>query len=262
MMQEMPPLHYGRASHATMTISRTVSLARSRFCQMAGRLRWLGAFLLLLAGFAPAQGQEYLYEIGGELGVGSYTGDAVRRVAPAPLGLALGVTARYNINFRGVLTTSLTYRGLRGSTSYADNIFPAGQEASFSTSMVALSVGGEFHWRPLSDKYRYLGTTSLSPYLGGGVSLLGAWGSASSVITPGVYAAMGVKYKLTSRLTATAELRWTYSLTDRLDALSSGSAFLANPYGVNASSLRGKDSFGGIGIGLSYHFGLRNKSDC
>lgn len=209
-----------------------------------------------------SRAQEYMYEVGGTLGLSRYAGDAVRRLLIAPHGIAMGATARYNVNFRWALTSSLVLHTLRGATSYAGNVFPSGQTASFASSVLALSMGGEFHWKPLSDKFLYLGTSRLSPYLASGLSLIGAWGTDSGTFAPGVYAGFGIKYKLSSRLMATAEYRWTYSLTDRLDALSADSRWLDNPYGTSGYTLRGKDAFSGLLIGLSYHFGLRHRGAC
>lgn len=205
--------------------------------------------------------QEYMYELGAELGVSYYSGDATRKSFLAPKDLAFGITGRYNVNFRWVLTAGLNYRGLRGDTMYADNVFPMGQTAAFRTNTASIHVGGEFNWYALSDRYRYLGTRSWSPYVGGGIVLLGGWGSMQRVLTPGVYAALGVKYKLNSRLSATAQWLWQYHLSDRLDALGR-SSFLANPYGMNIASLKGGDALGAITLGLSYHLGRRNKGNC
>lgn len=217
--------------------------------------------VLWLGGATSLSAQEYRYELGGEVGTAYYISDGVRR-ALAPQSPSLGLTARYNANLRLALVASMVYHGLRGNTQQADNVFPSGRAISISASSLGLRIGGEYHWYPLSDKYSYLGTRRISPYLGAGLALTAAWGSDDAVLAPGGYIALGVKYKVSSRLTASLQWSLLYTTTDRLDALSRESAFLGDPYRMNASSLKGKDGIGAISLGLSYSIGRRSTGDC
>lgn len=206
--------------------------------------------------------QEYKYELGAKAGATYYTGDAVRR---GPLGIySIGLSGigRYNLNFRWAITSALGYEGLRGDTRLADNAFPEGKTARFGVHTLQWHAGGEFNFRPLSTKYRYLSTSSWSPYMGAGALLALAWGNAQSVLSPGVYGAVGVKYMLSPRLTLSAEWRVQYYMSDRIDALNDGSQWLANPMRLNRSSIKGGDASGQFGISLTYHIGLRNKYSC
>lgn len=219
--------------------------------------------VLVLWGLCRGQrltAQEYRYELGGALGASSYVGDAVRR----PFGRYSAVATflgRYNLNFRAALTSSLGYVGLRGDTGLADNAFPGGATARFATHSLQWSLGGEHNFFALSDKYRYLQTSSWSPYIGGGALLALAWSNEASVLAPGVYLSCGIKYMLSSRLTIAAEWRIQQYLSDRLDALGRDAAWLANPFALNRS-FKGGDGAMLISIGVTYHTGLRNRSSC
>lgn len=221
------------------------------------------AFIVIVSmGCISLPAQEYKYELGGALGATYYIGDAVRR---GPLGTyAVGVSGlvRYNLNFRWVLSTALAYDGLRGDTRFADNAFPQGRSARFRTHTLQWRVGGEFNFRPLSNKYRYLQTSSWSPYLSGGALIALGWGEYSSTLAPGVYAALGIKYMVSSRITLSAEWRSQYYLSDRLDALGKDSDWLADPFALNRAGIKGGDASGQFSLGLTYHIGLRNKSIC
>ncbi|MDO4707437.1 MAG: hypothetical protein Q4A61_03310 [Porphyromonadaceae bacterium] len=220
----------------------------------------LSTVLLMLRG-QGLSAQEYKYELGAALGASYYVGDAVRR---GPLGMySVGGSAlgRYNINFRTAFVSSLGYLGLRGHTELSDNAFPNGRSAAFKTHSLQWMVGGEYNFFPLSDRYRYLQTSSWSPYIGiGGLASL-AWGDASSVIALGAYLACGIKYMLSSRMSLGVQWQAQYYLSDRLDALDRGNAWLGNPFALNRG-LKGGDAVGMLSLSFTYHIGLRSKDSC
>lgn len=230
------------------------SFARLARCLLIlfGSLQWSMGGLLA---------QEYKYELGASLGTSYYMGDAVRRGPFGMHSVGLGGVGRYNLNFRSALVTTLGYLVLRGDSRLADNAFPEGRHAAFSTHSVQWSVGGEHNFLPLSDKYRYLQTSSWSPYIGGGGLLALAWGQEASALVPGVYLSCGLKYMLSSRVTLSAKWQIQYYLSDRLDALGRDNKWLANPFGLNRG-IKGGDAAGLVSISLSYQMGLRNKSSC
>lgn len=226
------------------------------------RLRILILALLLANAINQAQGQEYKYEIGGHLGTTYYSGDAISRGVFSRHGLSMGVMMRSNPTFRWSWVSSLSYGYILGDTRLSGSVFPSRQDVVFSTNIINLSVGGEYHWWALSNKYRYLSTRSWSPYIGGGVGAVLGWEREGYTIVPSLYASVGVKYKLSSRWTASAQWVWQYTFTDKLDALSAGSTSLSNPYRLNSSALKGNDALGSIGINLTYLFGRRDSGGC
>lgn len=206
--------------------------------------------------------QDYRYELGGRIGTAYYQGDAGRRGLIAPQGAALSLLGRVNPNLRWAWVTELGYRGLRGHTNYADNLFPEARETAFATNLINLRCGTEFHFFPLSDRFRYLGTKSLSPFVGAGVGMSLAWAQKNTLFSPGVYLAGGVKYRVNRRVSLEAEWQWQYVGSDRLDALSDSSAWLANPFRLNARSLKGRDALGVFSLGVTYQIGLKRQGDC
>lgn len=206
--------------------------------------------------------QEYVYELGGRLGSSYYMGDAARRAFVTSYASALSLIGRYNSNFRWAWTTELGYRGLSGDTRYADNVFPEGRTARFSSYLLNLRLGGEFNFYPLSDKFRYLGTRSFSPYIGAGLAGSLAWSQSRVIPTPSVYCALGVKYRLSARLSLEAEWQWQHTWSDGLDALQAGRTWLSDPYRLNASWIKNRDAFAVLSLGLTYQLKRRKQGQC
>ncbi len=226
-------------------------------------LRYLYAFLLVLCQAFSLEAQEFRYEFGGDLGTSYYAGDLARKGFVAPQSLTAGLLARYNINFRWAMRGNLSYQGLRSDWKYAKNVFPKGQkDLTFSAKLVNLAYGIEFNFLPLSDKYRYLNTSSFSPYLYAGVGVAYAWGRDEDVFTPNLTLGVGAKYKLDSRWMLSASWLWAYTFTDKLDALSEQSKILANPYQIDYGAMKSKDGFARITIGMSYAFSKRGEDNC
>ncbi len=222
------------------------------------------ALLIALAlGRVPLQAQEYLYEFGGDIGTSFYSGDLARKGFVAPQALTSGLMGRYNLNFRWAMTGGLSYQGLHSKWDYSGNVFvDKHKDLEFSSDLINLSYGLEFNFLPLSEKYRYLNTSSFSPYLYLGLGLAYAWGADDSVFSPNMALGFGAKYKINSRWTISALCQWAYSFTDKLDALSKKTAMLANPYQISYSALKGNDGFARITLSLSYAFGRRFDNNC
>ncbi len=227
------------------------------------KILYLYAFLLSLCLNVSLEAQEYRYEFGGDLGTSYYAGDLARKGVVAPQSLTAGLLARYNINFRWAMRGNLSYQGLRSNWDYAKNVFPNGQkDLTFSSKLINLAYGIEFNFLPLSNKYRYLNTSSFSPYLYAGVGLAYAWGSDDGVFTPNLALGVGAKYKFDSRWTLSASWLWAYTFTDRLDALSKQSELLSNPYKIDYGVMKAKDGFARITIGITYAFSKRGDNNC
>ncbi len=227
--------------------------------------KFLCLFALFVTLSVPSllKAQEYRYEFGGDLGTSYYFGDLARKGLFVPQSLSAGLLARYNINFRWAMRANLAYQGLKSDWAYAKNIFPrGGEDLAFSSKLINLSYGVEFNFLPLSNKYRYLNTSSFSPYIYAGLGFAYAWGSDDNVFTPNLALGAGVKYKLDSRWTISASWLWTYTFTDKLDALARDTILLENPYQVNYGFMKGRDGFARISLGVSYAFSRRNDTNC
>ncbi len=227
------------------------------------KLFYLYALLLLLCLPFSLKAQEFRYEFGGDVGTSYYAGDLARKGFVAPQSLTAGLLVRYNINFRWAMRANLSYQGLSSRLDYAKNVFPKGnKDLTFSSKLVNLAYGFEFNFLPLSNKYRYLNTSSFSPFLYAGAGLSYAWANDDKVFTPNLALGVGVKYKFDSRWTLSASWLWAYTFTDKLDALSEQSKILANPYQIAYGAMKGKDGFARITIGVSYAFSTRENNNC
>lgn len=86
-----------------------------------------------------------------------------------------GVAFRYNHNFRLAFSGELGYSFLPFDCRYAQTDYPQAREANQATRGVShlLTLNGwaEYNFAHYSDKFRYLQTRSLVPYIGAGLSV-------------------------------------------------------------------------------------------
>jgi hypothetical protein len=214
--------------------------------------------LLSISPFALSA-QEYLYEIGGMAGGSFYMGDANNNAAFRNMNPAISVLFRYNVNFRTALKVNLAYAGVSGSTEGLKNVFPDNGQAAFKRRVIDLGVQGEFNFFPYSDKYKYLYTKRISPYIAGGLGFSAAPGSGggSTFFSPHISAGTGVKYKLMPRINIGAELSIRKLFGDGLDT-EGDNKLLDNPYRITGGVFKNKDWYSMLMITASYDFGLRD----
>jgi hypothetical protein len=214
--------------------------------------------LLSVSSFA-ANAQEYLYEIGGMAGGSFYMGDANNNAAFRNMNPAAGLLFRYNINFRAALKANLAWARVTGSTEGLKNVFPNNGQVAFERNVIDLGVQGEFNFFPYSDKYKYLYTKRISPYIAGGLGFSAApgGGGGSMFFSPHISAGTGVKYKLTSRINIGAELSIRKLFGDGLDTMGDNK-LLDNPYQITGGAFKNKDWYSMPVITVTYDFGLRD----
>ena len=201
--------------------------------------------------------QEYLYEIGGMLGGSFYMGDANRNTVFKNTNPAAGFVFRYNVNFHVALKANLAWARVSGSTEGLENVFPDHAQASFGKNVIDLGGQGEFNFFPYSDKFEYLHTKRVSPYIAGGFGLSAAPGDGELFFSPYLSLGTGVKYKLKNRINIGAEWSIRKLFSDRLD-VSKGNQLLDNPYGIESGWFKNKDMYSMLMISLTYDFGLRD----
>ncbi len=221
----------------------------------------LGAIYSLAVGQLSAQ--QYLYDFGGGIGIGAYQGDLSRRGLIAKQDVAATLLTRYNINFRCSLLGEVAYQRIGSKMKFADNIFPAGMtDLSFSSHLANMNFGLEFNFLPWSNKFRYLNTSSFTPYilLGGGMTV--AVKGKACAYAPNTLLGLGVKYRFTDRLSVAMSCQYQYSLTDKLDALDKGSERLNNPYQLKADWLKNKDAYYRVCLTIAYAFGEHCEYSC
>ena len=215
--------------------------------------------IVLLLGISPlaTSAQEYLYEIGGMAGGAFYMGDANNNAAFKNMNMAVGLLFRYNVNFHVALKADLAYAQVSGSTAGLQNVFPDNAQAEFKRNVIDLGVQGEFNFFPYSDKFKYLNTKRISPYIAGGLGFSAAPGGGQTFFSPHISAGTGVKYKLKNRINIGAELSIRKLFGDGLDTMGDNK-LLDNPYQMPSGAWKNKDWYSMLAITITYDFGLRD----
>ena len=216
--------------------------------------RCLAALLLCLAPCGSILAQEYIYEIGGMGGGSFYMGDVNKNTPLKALNPSLGAVFRYNANFRIAFKGGLTWARVTGSTDGLVNAFPGGLQTSFTRNVVDLGGQFEFNFFPYSDKFAYLNTQRLAPYLLIGLGATVATGTGRTFGALNLPVGMGIKYKLRNRLNVGAEFSVHKVLGDGLD-----NEQLNNPYDIAGSVMKNGDWYVLTTLFLTWDFGPRNR---
>jgi hypothetical protein len=191
------------------------------------------------------------------LGGAFYMGDANKNTAFKNMNPATGVIFRYNANFRIAFKANLAWARVTGSTKGLDNVFPDNAQADFDRNVMDLGGQAEFNFFPYSDKYQYLQTKRIAPYIMGGLGLSVAPGSGSTFFSPHISVGTGVKYKIKNRINIGAEWSIRKLFGDGLD-INGGDELLNDPYNIGSGLWKNKDWYSILVISVSYDFGLRN----
>ncbi|MDR0832593.1 MAG: porin family protein [Candidatus Symbiothrix sp.] len=216
------------------------------------------AIALLTGTGATAVAQEYKYEFGGAVGGANYMGDANPTNVFRAWNPAGGIVFRDNLNFRWALSTGLLMGKVKGSTlNRPGNVFPNQEQAAFERTFVELAEHIEFNFVPYSDKYSYLNTSRISPYIFTGLGLTVANGNETFF---GIHVplGLGVKYKLRNRLNL--GLEWTVHqlFQDDFDAPNKSGFNLNDPYRTNSGLFKNKDGYNTVVVSITWEFGLRD----
>lgn len=235
-------------------------------------IRHLLVFTFILTGYIiPAKAQEY--EIGGGLGVGTYTGDIIRKVDPSQLGLQGTLFGKRNFDNVWSLRVAISSSILKAADSIRP-IDPAAQirDASFRGGVIEGSAVMEFNFL---DFLRNGSQFRWSPYAFFGL------GYAHFIMKGNTYARLprerynqgalvipfggGVKYRLSDQWFLAAELGFRPTTTDYLDKIDSSLPAIPRyqqpadpstgetaPYGINFGNPNTKDWYYFMGITISY----------
>ncbi len=216
--------------------------------------RRLMCFLLSCIPFVFAYAQEYKYEIGGMGGGAFYMGDVNKNTPLKGLNPALGITFRYNANFRVAFKGNLTWAQLSGSTNGLDNVFPNGLQTSFTRNAFDLGGQFEFNFFPYSDKFAYLKTKRIAPYLLLGIGGTVATGGDGTFAALNMPIGVGVKYKMKNRINVGLEVSVHKLFGDGLD-----NKDLNDPYKIKGSVMKNQDWYTFMTLFLTWDFGPRNR---
>jgi hypothetical protein len=214
--------------------------------------------LFLLMG-TTAVAQEYKYEIGGIAGTSMYLGDANQMALLRGLNPAGGLVFRRNFNFRWALKTDLMMGKISGNTGNTDNVFPGHAATSFSRSFFELGGQMEFNFLPYSDKFAYLNTSRLAPYLLAGLGVTVAPGENQTFSGIHFPLGIGVKYKIKNRINLGLEYAVHKLFGDGFDAPSSDGFNLDNPYKIQSGAFKNKDWYNTFMFSITWDFGPNDR---
>lgn len=203
--------------------------------------------------------QEYEYEIGGVLGTSFYMGDANKSKLFQDSHIASGIVFRYNKDFRWAYKANFIVGGVSGDTRKSGNVFPDGQQTSFSRTFYEVGAQVEFNFFHYSDRYQYLGTKRFSPYLFTGLGVTYGTGE-ESFFGMNLPLGVGLKYKWKERLNLGFEFSFRKLFGDSFDVTNKDGFNLEDPYGIESSFLKNKDWYVLTMFSVTWDFGLRKKS--
>ncbi|MDR1371872.1 MAG: porin family protein [Dysgonamonadaceae bacterium] len=218
-------------------------------------------FILLAAMFtgATAVAQEYRYEIGGMAGMSMYMGDTNQTGLLKGLNPSGGLVFRRNFDFRWALKTDLYYGKITGGTHTTDNVFPDNAQISFERIFFSLGGQMEFNFMPYSDKFAYLYTSRLSPYLLAGLGLTAAPSKGNTFFGLRFPIGIGLKYKIRNRINLGLEYTVHKLFNDNFDAPSKEGFNLDNPYNISSGLMKNRDWYNTIMFSVTWDFGPNDR---
>ncbi len=223
----------------------------------------LKAFWILLIAYSitcvTAVAQEYKYEAGGGIGASMYMGDANQNKFFQGLHPSFGAVFRKNMNFRWAIKADLLMGSVSGDTKNTSNVFPDNAQTSFSRNFYELGGQMEFNFLPYSDKFAYLGTKKITPYIFAGLGLTFAPGDNQSFFGLNMPLGVGVKYKIKNRINLGFEYGVRKLFQDDLDAPNSEGFNLDNPYKMPTSWAKNNDWYSVLMFSITWDFGPNNK---
>jgi hypothetical protein len=221
-------------------------------------IRTFVLLFVLLVG-ATAVAQEYKYEIGGMGGTSMYMGDANQTSLFQGLNPSFGAVFRRNFNFRWALKADLMMGKITGDTQNIDNVFPNDEQVAFSRNFFKSGGQMEFNFLPYSDKFAYLNTSRLSPYLLAGLGLTVAPGKGSTFVGLNLPLGVGLKYKIRNRINLGLEYAVHKLFGDHFDAPSKEGFNLDNPYKITSGVLKNKDWYNTFMFSVTWDFGPNDR---
>lgn len=215
----------------------------------------LAILILLLVFSFGMRAQEYKYEIGGIAGASFYMGDANKTAPFKNPNPALGGVFRYNANFRVAFKGNLAWAKVTGSTEGLENVFPNNAQVKFDRNVIDLGGQMEFNFFPYSDKYAYMNTRRLSPYITFGLGVTVATGGNGTFVGPNLPLGVGVKYKVKNRVNLGCEFTVRKLFGDNFE----GNSALDNPYNLGSDWLKNNDWHSMLLLSVTWDFGPRKR---
>lgn len=211
---------------------------------------------------AGAQSAPYKFDLGVELGMSGYIGDANSSNIFRKPGFDGELSFRHIGDTRWAVRGVFSTFSLNGDTSGMDDVLPGivNPETgvtepafySFGSQVYDLSVRGEFNFFAYGIGETYKRLRRWSPYLTVGVGVSLATTGGKTYAAPVIPMGFGVKYKLAERWNLGLEFTMTKAFNDHYD-----SAELADLNQIKTAFYKSTDWYSRLTIGVSYEFGKR-----
>lgn len=220
------------------------------------RNKILAVTLALLTFLLPAQnvsGQEtpYKFDLGAEIGMSGYAGDASSNLFAHP-GFAGQVSMRYLPSTRWAVRGVLSALTISGNTADMANVLPGNATYSFKSTVYDLGARVEFNFFSYGIGETYKKMRRWTPYLSLGVGVTLATCSGNTAFGPNIPMGFGVKFKPRERINLFAEFSVTKVFNDHIDGKD-----LSDLTTIESSFIKNNDWYSRLTVGISFEFGKR-----
>lgn len=212
---------------------------------------WVPIFVFVLLLSLPSLAQKR--ELGGGIGILSYTGDLSRNPLTNPL--KPGVNVFYRFNMRDHLSVRISFLagGLAGTDAKPIDAFSVARASSFNIFLSEFSSGLEYYFLDFRSKKSGI---NWSPYFMGGIGIFGMLGHENKTATYSnvqlaIPLAVGFRYRVSPIWSFAVEAGVRATLFDYMDNISEGDIFnkdyqYGNPFD--------NDKYYFTGVTVSYTF--------
>lgn len=227
---------------------------KAAVCQaLSGARRLMASVLLALCALAgSAQSAPYKFDVGAQLGMSGYIGEANRSGLFSHPGFTGELSMRYLPDTRWALRAVLSTLSLSGNTADMTDVLPGGAQYSFSSQVYALDVRGEFNFLPYGIGETYKRLRRWTPYLALGVGACLSSSGGKTSVAPTIPMGFGFKFKATPRINLGIEFSMTKAFGDHVDGPD-----LADLNQIKTAFYKNTDWFSRLTVGISYEFGPR-----
>lgn len=223
----------------------------NKFARVSKHLLWM---FLVLCCVATAKGQTatFKYDVGAQLGMSGYIGEANPSNIFKHPGFDGELSFRYVGDARWAVRTLFSTFGLSGNTAGMENVLPEAAEYSFSSQVYTLEARGEFNFLPYGIGETYKRLRRWTPYVALGVGIAMAHTGGRNFAAPTIPMGLGLKYKISERWNLGVEFTMTKAFNDNFD-----SADLSDLNHIKVDFYKNTDWYSRLTVGISYEFGRR-----
>lgn len=203
-------------------------------------------------GQATAQSTPYKFDLGVELGLSGYIGDANGSNIFAHPGFDGELSFRYLPDTRWAIRGVFSTFGLSGNTADMKNVLPEQAQYSFTSRVYDLSARAEFNFLPYGIGETYKRLHRWTPYLVLGIGVSLSSSSGHTAVAPTLPMGAGIKFKLKERINLGVEFTMTKAFGDHVDGPD-----LADLNQIKTEFYKSTDWYSRLTVGISYEFGKR-----